>query len=71
MSGAEVERLIWHMPTVAERATDPWAKSFATSIARQSRRRGWRPTPKQAAMMRRLVSDLFTYGGDDDGAVIE
>lgn len=27
----------------------------------QSRRKGWRPTAKQAALMGRMVCDLFAY----------
>ncbi|WP_417587398.1 hypothetical protein [Pararhodobacter oceanensis] len=65
-----IEELLFHMPTVANGATNDWAKGFAKSIVKQSKRRGWRPTPKQIAMMRRLVSDLFAYG-DDDLSLIE
>lgn len=64
---SEVERLLFHWPAVVRAAGDDWAKGFATSIARQSRRRGWRPTQKQMEIMRRLVADLFTHaheGGD-------
>ncbi|MBY6163250.1 hypothetical protein KUV73_20370 [Mameliella alba] len=58
----ELERLLHHMPTIAREATNEWAKSFAGSIVRQSKRRGWKPSPKQLSMMRRLVSDLFAHG---------
>ncbi|SDY18407.1 hypothetical protein [Citreimonas salinaria] len=69
----ELERLVFHMPVVAESASTGWAKSFALSIVRQSRRRGWRPSPKQLHIMRDLVSDLFAYGADhgEDLSVIE
>lgn len=66
----EIERLLHHMPTVAALAENEWAKTFATSILRQSRRRGWRPSPKQEAMMRRLVADLFA-GTDEEMELIE
>lgn len=39
---------------------DEWAQGFAKSIARHGKRRDWRPTPKQAHIMRQMVSDLGT-----------
>ncbi len=65
-----IEEALYHMPTVAKLATNEWAKSFAESIVRQSRRRGWRPSAKQSALMQRMVSELFTRR-DDGGALIE
>jgi hypothetical protein len=65
-----IEELIWHMPAVSKMATDEWAKSFAESIVRQSRRRGWQPSAKQLALMHRMVSELFTRR-DDGGALVE
>ncbi len=65
-----IEEALYHMPTVAKLATNEWAKSFAESIVKQSRRRGWRPSAKQSALMQRMVSELFTRR-DDDGALIE
>lgn len=71
-SPAEVERLLFHMPHVAEAAQTEWARGFAKSITKQARRKGWSPSGKQVAVMRELVSDLFAYGAFDmDGEVIE
>jgi hypothetical protein len=39
---------------------DEWLKGFAKSIARHGKRASWRPTGKQASIMRRLVSELGT-----------
>ena len=69
MSTRNLEELIFQMPTVERRATDPWVKSFAASILKQRRRRNWRPTEKQVAIMRRLVAELF--GEPDELIVIE
>lgn len=69
VAGDTVERLIHHMPTIAERAENDWARGFAQSICQQSRRRGWHPSPKQLTVMHRLVKDLFRHGyegGDFD-----
>ncbi len=66
LSGPEIERLLFHWPRVVEVAPLGWSRDFALSIAGQSRRRGWKPTVKQGAMMRRMVSDLFAYRDDDD-----
>ncbi len=70
-----IEELLFHMPTVAKTAGTDWAKGFALSVIGQSRRRNWRPTDKQVAMMRTMVSELFTmaraYEADDDLSLIE
>lgn len=66
-SPSDVERLLHHMPAVAQQAGNEWAKGFASSVVRQSRRRGWTPSQKQTQIMRRMVSELFTHsqeGGD-------
>jgi hypothetical protein len=60
-----IEELLWHMPTVHRMARDEWAKGFAESVLKQARRRGWRPSVKQLAMMQRM------FTGPDDGALIE
>lgn len=52
-----VEACLYWLEAVAARATNEWARGFAKSVLRQSRRRGWKPSPKQAAVMRRLVSE--------------
>ncbi len=64
-----IDELVWYMPIVARMARDEWAKGFAESVLKQSRRRGWRPSVKQMATMQRMVSELFS--GPDDGALIE
>lgn len=65
-SGEEIERLLFHMPSVASQFDDPWAKSFAESVIKHSRRKNWKPSPKQLPIMRRLVSDLFAYGREEE-----
>ncbi|WP_323772396.1 hypothetical protein [Antarctobacter sp.] len=62
----ELERLLFYMPILAERATNTWAQGFATSIVKQSRRRNWCPSQKQLPMMRRLVAEMFAYGNEDE-----
>jgi acyl-coenzyme A synthetase/AMP-(fatty) acid ligase len=71
-SPAEVERLLFYMPNVAEAATTDWARGFAQSVVRQAKRRGWKPSDKQLNIMREMVSDLFANrGADTDGEVFE
>ncbi len=65
----DVERLLHHMPTIAEQTESDWVKGFAQSIIRQSRRRGWFPTQKQLSMMSGLVTDLFVNGDDQGGDI--
>jgi hypothetical protein len=64
-----IEEALYHMPTVAKLATNEWAKSFAESIVKQSRRRGWQPSAKQSALMQRMVSELFTRRDDGDALI--
>lgn len=63
----DIDRLVYHMPTVAREAENDWARTFAQSIVKQGRRRNWRPSPKQLSVMRRLVSDLFAHGSNEEG----
>lgn len=72
------EIMIFWWPRVLRRAmagTDEWLKSFARSIARHGKRASWRPSEKQAYLMRKLVADLdrapdpeFSLIEEDDAA---
>jgi len=68
------EMLTVRWPMVIRRVladgSDKWVKDFAKSIARHGKRRGWRPTGKQEAIMRRLVAELGT-APEGDMEVIE
>lgn len=64
-----VDECLYWLPTVVKTAPDGWAQGFAKSILGQSRRRNWKPTLKQLAMMRRMVAELFAQ--DDDPVLIE
>ena len=66
-----LEEILFWWPSIIRRASNDWAKGFARSILKCSRRRNWQPTPKQLSIMRRMVSELFTHGNDDDFALIE
>ncbi len=58
---SEIERLIHHMPAVADNAQSTWACGFARSVQKQARRKNWNPSTKQLAVMQKLVADLFAY----------
>ena len=67
----EILTLYW--PRVIRRAMvegDEWAQGFAKSIARHGKRHSWRPSPKQAYTMRRMVNDLRS-SADEEIEVIE
>lgn len=68
-----LEELLFHWNAVINRAKDDWTKDFALSIAAASKRRHWKPSPKQLGIMQRMVSDLFVRRVDDsdDGQVLE
>lgn len=59
--------LLHHMKASAASA-NVWEAGFARSILQQSRRRSWRPSEKQIAIMDRLVSEAMC---EDAFAVIE
>lgn len=62
-----VDELLWSWPTVCKAARTDWARSFALSIAKHSKRRGWRPSPKQYALMTRMVAEVYRRRGEFDG----
>lgn len=68
------EILTVHWPCVLRRVmadgSDDWAKGFAKSIARNGKRPGWRPTPKQQWIMRRMVAEMGT-APDENMEMIE
>lgn len=70
MTGPELERHLSYLPTIIAQSEHEWPRDFARSLIRQSKRHGWKPSPKQAAILRRLVSELFTPH-DTDLEVIE
>jgi hypothetical protein len=66
-----VEELLWSWPTVCRTAKENWARGFALSIAKQSKRRGWQPTPKQHSLMNRLVCEIYQRDSEGEGDLIE
>lgn len=65
MTDSELEEILtFRWPIVMRRVmadgSDEWLKGFVRSIARHGKRQSWRPTVKQAQIMRRLVSELGT-----------
>ncbi len=72
MTESEIARLLYHMPVVAERASNPWTKQFAENMAKRARFRNWKPSQRQTQIMRQLVEDLFrSPAAGDDLVVIE
>lgn len=74
MTDRELDEIMIHSwPMVLRRImaedTDEWLKGFVRSIARHGKRAAWRPTTKQAQIMRRLVSELGT--APDDARLFE
>ena len=69
VSQSDIDRLVYHMSTVAEHTTGEWARNFARSIIRQSRRRNWKPSSKQVEIMRKLVADVFAQNPDEPGDI--
>ncbi|GGH53194.1 hypothetical protein GVY41_09120 [Frigidibacter albus] len=63
---AEVDRLLFRWGRVV-RDAEGWARGFALSIQRARKKPGWTPTPKQLAVMQRMVAELPQTEGDDPG----
>lgn len=66
-----VEECLHWWRAVIGAARDDWAKAFALSVSKQSRRPGWAPSPKQLGIMRRMVGELFAGGAEDEIDLIE
>ena len=62
MTEQELDQILtFRWPKVVRRAVavgDEWEAGFAKSIARQGKRKSWRPTHRQAHVMRRMVDEL-------------
>lgn len=71
MSEGELERTLFHWHAVIARAPNGWARDFALSIEKASRWRRWRPTDRQAQIMRRMVGELFSGVRAGTAEVIE
>ncbi len=66
----EVDRLLFNWRRVIA-DTQGWARGFALSIQRDRKKPGWMPSPKQLAMMRRMVAELPASGGEELADLIE
>lgn len=71
MDGPELRKIMLHWPHVLRQATDDWARSFALDIWRLSGNGRWRPTLKQARVMRRMIRDLPPGEAGDEVQLIE
>lgn len=73
MTDAELDEILLHRwPILLRRVMvegDDWSRQFVRSIARHGKRRGWRPSPKQAALMRRMLAEMALT--DEPGSLIE
>lgn len=54
---AEVDRLLFSWGRVIAASGD-WTRGFALGIQRDRKKPGWMPTPRQRAIMHRLVAEL-------------
>lgn len=74
MTESDLERLLYHWPTVVHRTTDVRRRQFALSIRKRARSKDWWPSQKQARVMRRMVDKLFassTSGKGEGSHLIE
>lgn len=53
------ECLHWLPSILRKSELSEWERDFARSILAQSKRRKWKPSPKQIQIMRGLVDDMF------------
>ena len=69
MNARELRAIMLEWPNVMRQATAEWAKTFANNIWKLSGNGRWRPTLKQARIMRRMLRELRSEG--DDVCLIE
>ena len=62
----DLDQLLFHWRAVIGAAPKGWERDFALSIQRARKRNTWEPSAKQLAIMRRMVSELFTETDDLD-----
>ena len=70
MDAKELRKLILDWPHVMRCATDDWARKFAFDMWAHAANGRWRPTLKQARVMRRMIREL-NRKADDNPILIE
>lgn len=70
MSDRNTEHLLHHWRAVIGAAPEGFPRDFALSIQKARRRPGWNPSPKQEAIMRQMVAELFTHADSGEVQVI-
>jgi hypothetical protein len=65
MDGPSLRKIMQDWPSVMRQATDPWAQDFARDVWKRSGDGQWRPTLKQARIMRKMIRQLTDLSGDD------
>jgi hypothetical protein len=63
MCGSDLERVLFYWPQVKARAKSDFALKFTKSVSMQSRRKGWKPSAKQWAIMQAMVADVMPDNG--------
>jgi hypothetical protein len=71
MSDRTVAELLFHWRAVIGAAPKGFPRDFALSIQKQRRRRDWKPSTKQEALMRQMVAELFTHREAGEVQLIE
>lgn len=66
-----LDELLHHWRAVIGAAPKGFSRDFALSIQRHRRRPDWQPTPKQLALMRQMVAELFTHVDAGEVQLIE
>ncbi len=66
-----LDELFHHWRAVIGAAPKGFPRDFALSIQKARRRPGWTPTPKQEAIMRQMVAELFTHADSGEVQMIE
>jgi hypothetical protein len=69
MSGLSLDELLFSWRSVIGQAPKGWARDFALSIQKARKRPNWQPSPKQLALMRRMVADLYAFPAQGDAEV--
>ena len=66
MTGPELDRALFHWPAVIRsQAKGSWEHGFALSVQKNARNPRWRPTERQAQVIRNMVATMFQPAGQD------
>lgn len=67
-----LDEMLWRLGDALRHGRlSEWEEGFAKSVMGRSKRRAWRPSPKQIGTMRRIVGNLKSASVEVAGSLID